>query len=200
MTDHDPRIDAYIAKSAEFARPVLEHLRATVHAACPDVEEGLKWSMPFFSYRGSPLCMMSAFKQHCGFGFWLSRQVVGESAEDGMGQFGKITSIKDLPTKKDLAAYLRKAIALNEAGIKLTRPKAGTKPPPVLPDDLAALLAQKKHDAARKTYEGFGPGAQREYVDWINEAKADATRQKRIADTLSWLAEGKLRNWKYLRC
>jgi uncharacterized protein YdeI (YjbR/CyaY-like superfamily) len=199
MANHDPRIDAYIAKSAEFARPILEHLRASVHTACPEVEEGIKWSMPFFSYKAAPMCMMASFKQHCSFGFWLSREVTGGSDEDGMGQFGKLATLQDLPSTKQLAAYLKKAMALNEAGVKKARPKTA-KPAPVLPDDLAALLAQKKHAAARKSYEGFGPGAQREYVDWIVEAKTDATRQKRIATTLEWLAEGKKRNWKYGNC
>ncbi len=201
MASHDPRIDAYIAKSAEFAQPILEHLRAVVHAACPEVEESQKWSMPFFSYKSAPMCMMAAFKQHCSFGFWLYKDVVvGSTAEDGMGQFGKVTSLKDLPTKKQLVTYLRKAMALNEAGVRMTRPKAAPKPAPTLPDDLAALLAQKKHAAARTTYQGFSPSAQREYVDWITEAKTDVTRQKRLATTLEWLAEGKPRNWKYLTC
>jgi uncharacterized protein YdeI (YjbR/CyaY-like superfamily) len=146
------------------------------------------------------MCMMAAFKQHCGFGFWLSRQVVGDAAEEGMGQFGKITSLKDLPAKKELAGYVRKAMALNDAGVKLARAKIDAKPSPTLPDDLAALLAQKKHAAASKTYSGFGAGAQREYVDWIAEAKTEATRQKRLATTLEWLAEGKRRNWKYEKC
>jgi Uncharacterized protein conserved in bacteria len=200
MSGHDPRVDAYIAKSADFARPILDHLRAVVHASCPEVEEGLKWSMPFFSYQGAPMCMMAAFKQHCGFGFWLSKQVVGTAADDGMGQFGKLASLRDLPPKRVLAGYVKKAMALNEAGVKLSRPKAAAKPPPTLPDDLAALLAQKKYAAARTTYQGFSPSAQREYVDWIGAAKTDATRQKRIATTLEWLAEGKPRNWKYLPC
>jgi uncharacterized protein YdeI (YjbR/CyaY-like superfamily) len=201
MSSHDPRIDAYIAKSAEFARPILEHLRVVVHATCPEVEESLKWSMPFFSYNGAPMCMMAAFKQHCGFGFWLSRQVVGGTTEeDGMGQFGKLTTLKDLPSKKELTTHIKKAMALNEAGVKLPRPKAAAKLAPTLPDDLSALLAQKKHAAARQTYAGFSPSAQREYVDWICEAKTDATRQKRIATALEWLAEGKPRNWKYLTC
>lgn len=204
MASHDPRIDAYIAKSADFARPILEHLRAVVHAACPEVEEGLKWSMPFFSYRGAPMCSMASFKQHCGFHFWLYKEVVGTDAEDddgkGMGQFGKLATVKDLPSKKELVAYIRKAMALNEAGAKRERPKAAPKPPPQLPVDVAALLAQPKHAAANKTWQGFGPGAQREYVDWIVEAKTDATREKRIATTLEWLAEGKRRNWKYQSC
>ncbi|GAB3792763.1 YdeI/OmpD-associated family protein [Dyella agri] len=200
MSTHEPRIDAYIAKSAEFARPILEHLRATVHAACPEVEEGIKWSMPFFSYKGAPMCHMAAFKQHCSFGFWLSKEVTGSSSEEGMGQFGKLASLQDLPPKKELAALLRKAMALNEAGVKQVRPKAGSKAPPALPDDLAALLAKRPHAAARKTWAGFPPGAQREYIDWITEAKTDATRQKRLATTLEWLAEGKRRNWKYEAC
>ena len=198
MTRNDPRIDAYIAASAAFARPVLEHLRGVVHASCPEVEEGIKWRMPFFSYRGAPLCMMAAFKQHCGFGFWLGRQVVGSDAPDGMGQFGKIVSLKDLPPDKQLAAYLKKAMALNEAGVRLSRPKAASKPAPTVPEDLATLLALKKHAAARRCYDGFSASAQREYVVWINDAKTDATRQKRLASTLAWLAEGKPRHWKYL--
>ncbi|EIL94860.1 MULTISPECIES: YdeI/OmpD-associated family protein [Rhodanobacter] len=200
MSNHDPRIDAYIAKSAEFARPILEHLRKRVHAACPEVEEGIKWSMPFFSYKAAPMCMMAAFKQHCSFGFWLSKEVTGGSDEDGMGQFGKLATPKDLPADKQLATYLKKAMALNEAGVKKARPKAAAKPAPTPPDELAAALARKQHAAARKTWEGFGPGAQREYVDWITEAKTEATRQKRLATTLEWLAEGRKRNWKYEKC
>ncbi|MGY3040606.1 uncharacterized protein YdeI (YjbR/CyaY-like superfamily) [Rhodanobacter sp. TND4EL1] len=197
MTSHDPRIDAYIAKSGEFARPILEQLRERVHAACPEVEEGIKWSMPFFSYKAAPMCMMASFRQHCSFGFWLSKEVTGGSDEDGMGQFGKLATLKDLPPPKQFAAFIKKAMALNEAGVKKARPKAAAKSAPILPDDVAALLAQKKHAVARTTWKSFGPGAQREYVDWIGEAKTDATRQKRIATTLEWLAEGKRRNWKY---
>ena len=200
MASHDPRIDAYIAKSAEFAQPILEHLRAVVHAACPDVEESMKWSSPHFGYKGAMMCSMAAFKQHCSFGFWLYKDVVGGKMEDGRGQFGKLTSMKDLPSKKELTAHIRKAMALNVAGVKQQRPKAAPKPPPALPEDFAALLAQKKHAAARKTYDGFSPGAKREYVEWITEAKNDATRQKRIATALEWMAEGKQRNWKYMKC
>ncbi|MDW2980915.1 MAG: YdeI/OmpD-associated family protein [Rhodanobacter sp.] len=200
MATHDPRIDAYIAKSAEFARPILDHLRARVHAACPEVEEGIKWSMPFFSYKGAPMCMMAAFKQHCSFGFWLSKEVTGGSSEDGMGQFGKLATLKDLPSDRQLAAQLKKAMALNEAGVKKARPKAAAKPAPTLPHDLAALLAKRQHAAARKSWDSFPPGARREYVEWIGEAKTDATRQKRLATTLEWLAEGKRRNWKYEKC
>lgn len=196
----DSRIDAYIAKSAPFAQPILERLRELVHEACPDVDEGIKWGMPFFSHGGAPMCHMAAFKQHCSFGFWLHKDVTGDTANDGMGQFGKLTSLKDLPPKKTLVALIRKAIALSEAGVKVKRGPAKSKPAPVLPEDVAALLAMKKHAAARAHFDAFPPGAQREYVDWIGEAKTDATRQKRIATTLEWLAEGKRRHWKYASC
>jgi uncharacterized protein YdeI (YjbR/CyaY-like superfamily) len=146
------------------------------------------------------MCMMAAFKQHCAFGFWLSKEVTGGSDEDGMGQFGKLATLKDLPSDKQLATHLKKAMALNEAGVKKARPKAAAKPAPTLPDDLSTLLAQRQHAAARRAWEGFPPGAQREYVAWIAEAKTDATRQKRLATTLEWLAEGKRRHWKYEKC
>jgi uncharacterized protein YdeI (YjbR/CyaY-like superfamily) len=197
MASRDPRVDAYIAKSADFARPILEHIRAVVHAACPEVEETIKWGFPHFDYRGAMMCSMAAFKQHCSFGFWQRKGVTGAPAEQGMGQFGKLASIKDLPGKRELTRYIRKAMALNDAGIKKARPATTPKPPPTLPADFAALL--KKHAAARKTYEAFSPSAQREYVDWIVEAKTDATREKRMVTALEWLAEGKHRNWKYMK-
>lgn len=195
MTGRDPRIDAYIAKSAEFAQPILEHLRAVIHAACPEVEEDIKWGCPHFGYQGKLMCSMAAFKQHCSFHFWHGKQVVGETNQEGMGQFGKIVSIKELPSKKELIAYVRKAMALKDEDVKKRRPVTTRKPPPLLPSDFATLL--KKHTAARKTYDAFSPSAQREYVDWITEAKTDTTRQKRIATALEWLTEGKHRNWKY---
>jgi len=197
MASHDPRIDAYVAQAAPFAQPILGHLREVVHAACPEVEESVKWGKPFFLYQGSPLCLMAAFRQHCSFGFWLHKEVMGETDNEGMGQFGKLASLKDLPSRRELAGHIRKAMALNEAGQKMQRPRRPATDAPVPPDDLAALLAQKKHAAARRHYEGFPPGAQREYIAWINEAKTEATRQNRIATALAWLAEGKRRNWKY---
>ena len=69
MATKDPRIDAYIAKAANFAKPILKHLRKVVHTGCPEVEETMKWSMPHFDYKGM-MCGMAAFKEHCAFGFW----------------------------------------------------------------------------------------------------------------------------------
>ncbi len=211
MASRDPRVDAYIAKSAEFARPILEHIRATVHATCPQVEETLKWSMPSFVYKGAILCGMAAFKQHASLHFWHHKALFGEAEDsdsktgasrgdapkEGMGQFGKLGSIRDLPAKKELGALVKKAMAMIDGGATRARPKAAPKPPPAVPEDLAALFAQKKHAAACKHFESFSPSAQREYVEWITEAKTDATRQKRLATALEWLAEGKHRNWKY---
>jgi uncharacterized protein YdeI (YjbR/CyaY-like superfamily) len=197
IAHRDPRIDAYIVKSAGFAQPILEHIREVVHTACPEVEESIKWGCPHFLYQGKLMCSMAAFKQHCSLHFWHGKDVVGETDQEGMGQFGKITSVKELPGKKMLVAYVRKAMTLRETGTKRTRPAGAPKPPPELPADFAALL--KKHTAARKHYEAFSPSAQREYVEWIIEAKTDTTRQKRMATALEWLAEGKHRNWKYMK-
>jgi uncharacterized protein YdeI (YjbR/CyaY-like superfamily) len=201
MGNRDPRIDAYIDNAAEFAQPILERLRTIVHEACPDTEETLKWGAPSFMHAGSLLCMMAAFKQHASFGFWKHALVMGEEVpRDGMGSFGKMTSLKDLPQKKELVALIRKAMRLNESGVKTpgVRKTSAPKPPPVAPDDLAAAL--KKNKQARTAFDGFSPSQQREYVDWITEAKRDETRQKRLVQAIEWLAEGKPRNWKYMNC
>ena len=198
MGIRDPRIDAYIDKSAEFARPILTHLRALVHEACPQVEETLKWSMPTFMHHGI-LCGVGAFKQHCTFGFWKHQLVIGAGRyDDAMGQFGCIRSVADLPPKTVLIGYVRKAAELNESGIKVARKPAPPKPAPRTPADLAAAL--KKNRKAATTYAAFSPSAKREYVDWISEAKTDATRQRRLATAVEWMAEGKQRNWKYMNC
>lgn len=202
MATRDSRIDAYIAKSANFAQPILAHLRELVHAACPEVEETMKWSFPHFMYKGM-LCGMSAFKQHVAFGFWKGKLVVddtGQSLEDAMGQFGRITCMGDLPPKKTHSTYVKKAMALNDAGVKSpTRVKsAKPKPEATVPDDLAAAL--KKNAKARKTFDAFTPSARREYIDWLTEAKRETTRVQRLATTLEWLVEGKQRNWKYMDC
>lgn len=204
MAQRDPRIDAYIAKSAEFARPILEHIRAVVHAACPEVEETMKWSFPHFQYKGM-LCSMAAFKEHCAFGFWKGSLVVERASGDAdgdtsMGQFGRITKLSDLPSKKVLTGYIKEAMKLNEAGVKSpsrSKPKE-PKPAPVVPDDLSAALA--KHPAASATFETFSPGHRREYIEWITEAKTEATRTRRLETAIEWMVEGKPRNWKYMNC
>ena len=195
----DPRIDAYIAKQADFAQPILARVREVVHEACPDVEETMKWSMPTFLYGGAILCGMAAFKQHASFGYWKHALVVGEGEpRDGMGSYGKMASVKDLPPKKTLLAHIRKAMQLNLDKVPAARKASAPKPPPDMPTDLAAAL--KKNAKARKAYEGFPPSAQRDYVEWITQAKREATRASRLAQAVEWMAEGKRRNWKYENC
>ena len=202
MAEHDPRIDAYIVKSAEFARPILRHLRDVVHAACPDVEETMKWSFPHFDYQGI-MCSMAAFKAHCAFGFWHP-QVLGEDAKEGaMGQLGRITSLKDLPPKKVLVGYVKKAMALKDAGEKPTwaparAAKARKRAELPVPEDLAAALALKKNRKAKESFYAFPPSHRREYIEYITEAKRAETRARRVAESVQWIGEGKRRNWKYL--
>jgi uncharacterized protein YdeI (YjbR/CyaY-like superfamily) len=198
MATTNPSIDTYIANAAEFARPILTHLRAVVHAACPEVEETINWGMPFFLYRGL-LCNMAAFKQHCAFSFWKGEQIIGEGEATAMGQFGRIEKLSDLPPKKILAGYVKKAMALNETGAKApTRAKAAPKSETAAPDDLVTAL--KKNAKARKTFDAFSPSHRREYVEWITEAKRETTRAQRLATTIEWLTEGKPLRWKYMNC
>ena len=197
---HDPRIDAYIERAAPFAQPILTQVRELVHEACPQVEETIKWGMPTFVHAGGILCGMAAFKQHASFGFWKHALVVGEGEpRDGMGSYGKMTSLQDLPPKKTLLAHVRKAMKLNEDGVKSPAArKAAPKPPPEAPDDL--LSALKKNKAAKATFDAFPPSCKRDYIEWIVEAKREETRAKRLAQAVEWMAEGKRRNWKYENC
>jgi len=197
----DPRVDAYIAARPDFARPILEHLRAAVHGAGVEVGETIKWGMPFFTHAGQPLANMAAFKAHCAFGFWQGAQVADRGRDgEAMGQFGRITTKADLPGVRELRALVKKAAALIDAGVKPPRaPKRRErKAPPDVPDDLAA--AWRRNAAARRGYEALAPGQQREYVEWITEAKRAETRARRVAQAIDWLTEGKSKNWKYERC
>jgi uncharacterized protein YdeI (YjbR/CyaY-like superfamily) len=195
----DPRVDAYISRQADFARPILEHLRATIHSVCPQAEETLKWSMPAFLYKGKILASMAAFKAHAAFGFWRSSDVLGDgAAQDAMGQFGKLNSVEDLPTPDALCALILKAMSVIDSGPAAPKPKKPPKPELPTPDDLRAAMARKP--AAAATFDAFPPSCRREYVEWVIEAKRPETREKRISQTVEWLAEGKRRNWKYENC
>ena len=199
MSIHDPRIDDYIARQADFARPILDHLRGAIHSACPQAEETLKWGMPAFLYRGEILATVAAFKQHATFGFWRGSQVVGEGREklDAMGQFGRLRSVADLPEPETLKDLIKKAMELADSGVKPVRNKT-VKGELRVPEDLAAALAG--NEAASATFAGFPPGSRREYVEWVTQAKRPETRAKRIAEAVEWMAEGKRRNWKYEQC
>lgn len=193
----DPRIDDYIARAQPFARPILKHVRKVVHAGCPAVAETMKWSFPHFEYHGI-LCSMAAFKAHCAFGFWKGGLLsdVGVGSAEAMGQFGRITSVDDLPDERTLVRLVARAAALNEQGTTAPRPKKHPKPPLATPADLLAAL--KRNRKALASFESFPPSHQREYVEWITEAKTDATRQRRLETAVAWMATGKRRNWKYM--
>ena len=206
MGTRDPRVDAYIAKSADFAKPILSHLRELIHDKCPTVEETMKWSFPHFMYtsaadrKSRALCSMASFKQHCAFGFWYAGGWVmsdeTKPSSEGMGQFGKITSLADLPKDKALIKQIKDAIKLHDSGIKpAARTRSTEKKELEIPDDLAAAL--KKNKKALATFEQFSYTNKKDYLDWITEAKTDETRKKRLETAVEWMSEGKSRHWKY---
>lgn len=202
MSKKDKRIDAYIEKSADFAKPILSHLRDLVHQACPDAEENIKWGFPHFDYKGM-MASMASFKQHCSFGFWKATLMdeyakkLSAFGSDGMGNFGRITSLKDLPPDKTLIRYIEEACRLNEDGVKVARPKPGPKKPLVVPAYFKKELARNKK--AMAAFEAFSYSHRKDYVEWVMEAKTEPTRKKRMDTTVKWLSEGKSRNWKYER-
>ena len=194
MATKDARIDAYIAKSADFAKPILKHLRALVHRGCPDVVETIKWGSPHFEHKGM-LCGMAAFKAHCAFGFW-NRALKIPGRDGAMGQFGCITAVSDLPKDEVVVGYVQEAARLNAIGKKVGPIRRKQKPLPV-PQELSAAL--KKKPKALAHFESFSPSRQREYSEWIGEAKTQETRKKRLDTALEWIADGKPRNWKYMK-
>lgn len=201
MPTIEPRIDAYIDnKTADFAKPILRHLRGLIHKACPDVVETVKWSMPFFEYKG-PLANMASFKEHCAFGFWKQSLMESDAIpteKTAMGTFGRITSLDDLPDDETMIALVKQAVKLNEDGVKVERKAPTTDKTLVVPEVLTTALEQNAK--AGEHFNAFPYSKKKDYVDWITEAKTDATRDKRLATTIEWLAEGKARHWKYEKC
>jgi uncharacterized protein YdeI (YjbR/CyaY-like superfamily) len=203
MNTKDKRIDAYIEKSTDFAKPILKHLRKLVHDTCPDVEETIKWSFPHFDYNGAMFCSMAAFKQHCAFGFWLGsllsdpENIISAQSNNAMGHLGQIRGIADLPPDKILIKYMEEAMKLNEQGVKLPKAKSTEKKDLIIPDYFTAAI--RKNKKASTAFEKFSPSHKREYLEWITEAKTEITRNKRMETAFEWIAEGKGRNWKYER-
>jgi len=195
----DRRIDTYLAKAQPFARPILEKVRERVHAALPEAEESIKWSMPAYTVGGKIVAITAAFKAHAALNFWRGQELRGNDANaDAMGQFGKLKSVGDLPDDAELDRLIREAAELAKSAPAPRKNKHEPKPAPAMHPDFAAAL--EKAPKAKATLDGFPPSAQRDYLEWIAEAKQDATRQKRIATAVEWLAEGKRRNWKYETC
>ncbi|GGG94278.1 YdeI/OmpD-associated family protein [Silvibacterium dinghuense] len=202
MGTRDARVDAYIAKASPFAQPILNELRDRVHEGCPEATETIKWGMPFFEYHGL-LANMSAFKAHCAFGFWKGGSMMkaegAEASDEAMGQFGRITQLKELPARKSFVALVKKAARRNldlaSGAIEKPVQKRVPKPELPVPDFFAAAL--KKNKKAAEQFTAMPPSHRREYIEWLTDAKTEATREKRLATALEWIAEGKGRNWKY---
>jgi uncharacterized protein YdeI (YjbR/CyaY-like superfamily) len=202
MGKRDKSVDTYISKSQDFAKPILKHIRGLVHKGCPGVEEKMKWSFPTFNYKGSILCNMAAFNQHATFGFWKvsllrSKGVLPEADESAMGQFGRITSISDLPSDKVILSIIKEAAKLNEHGVKIPKKKKTEKKDVSVPEYF--IKALNKNKKAKTTFDNFSPSHKREYVEWVTEAKTEETRNKRLNTSIEWLSEGKPRNWKYMK-
>ena len=206
MAKRIKEIDAYISKSADFAQPILKHFRELVHKTCPDTEEKIKWGFPHFDYQNGPMCSMAAFKQHCAIGFWKAglmkngkELVRNAKSEAAMGHLGRVASLKDLPADKKMVAYIKEAMRLNEAGIKAApkKPTEKEKASLVVAADIKKALAGNK--TAKENFENFSYSQRKEYIQWIEEAKTEATREKRIETMVIWVEEGKRRNWKYER-
>jgi hypothetical protein len=200
MIKKDKRIDAYIEKSAGFAKPILSHIRSVIHKACPDVEETIKWGFPHFDYKGEMMCNMAAFKQHATMGFWKAALmkdpmlVANAKTETAMGHTGQMKTMKDIPSDKKITSWIKDAMQLNDKGIKLPpRPKSveAVKEPDYF------MAALKKNKKALEAYSKFPNGAKKEYILWITEAKTATTRDSRMATAVEWISEGKQRNWKY---
>lgn len=198
MGKKDPRVDAYIAASADFAQPILKHLRKVIHQGCSDLVETIKWGMPFFEYKG-PLCGMAAFKQHAAFFFWRDvKDVIVEPKDEGvMGQLGRIRTRADLPSEDLLRGYVSQAVALRDAPKALREPVTRPKVKPVPPVPAALKTALAKNPRASSAFAAFSPSHRREYIEWIMGAKREETRDRRIATAIEWIAEGKNHNWRY---
>lgn len=200
MAKKDPRIDEYIKNAKPFAQPILKHLRKLIHEIVPEVEETVKWGMPAFEYKG-PIFSMASFKEHCAFAFWKSPLMKdaelfrNNKGEGGMGDLGKVKSVEDLPGDKLMKQYLLEAKRINDQGIKLEKKKPRSSEEPEIHPEFEKQL--KKNKGAFSFFKSSSPSCRKEYINWINEAKRDETRNTRIATAVEWLSEGKGKNWKY---
>jgi len=201
MATTDPFVDEYIEKAKDFAKPILHHIRSLVHAACPDVVETKKWSFPHFDYKGM-MCSMASFNEHCAFGFWkqsLLEDAAFPAEKTAMGSFGRIKTLADLPDDATMKKLIHDAMKLNDDGVKVVKaPVSKEKKELVIPEILTAAL--ESNALASETFSSFPYSKKKDYVQWITEAKTEATRDKRLGTAIEWLAEGKARHWKYENC
>jgi len=203
MGKRDDRVDLYITKSADFAKPILNHLRRLVHSGCPEVEETIKWGFPHFVYNGL-LCSMASFKHHCAFVLWKasamsdSRKLLSKVGKTAMGNFGRLKSVNNLPSDKTIIGYIKEAAWLNDEGVKVhSRSKTVEKKLLKVPQYFKKALG--KNRKALQMFEGFSYTNKKDYIDWLVEAKTEETRDKRLVNSIAWLSKGKTRNWKYVK-
>lgn len=199
MSNHNKKVDEYIFKMADFAKPILTHLRQIIFETCPDVEEDIKWGIPHYGYKGDHLVMMAGFKQHCSFSLYkaelMKDKMIQESVKAGkkFGYMDKVKDLSELPNKKVLTAYIKEAMELNSSGI--SKPKVvKEKVEVVAPKEFIEALEQDK--IAFSVYESKSPSFRKNYIIWIADVKTDETRQKRITQSLEWIREGKDRFWQ----
>lgn len=190
---------AYIERAQPFAQPILLHLRALVCSASPEIADAKKWSVPAFVYKGKMVCMMAAFKQHTTFGFWYGNMVTGGTGVEqaAMGSFGRIVSLSDLPSDEEILRMVANSLDLIDRGVKPPQFDAKKPPKPAIEATAELTAALDANQAAAEIWAGFSPSAQRDYSEWIADAKRAETRDKRIGQAIAWIAEGKKRNWKY---
>jgi uncharacterized protein YdeI (YjbR/CyaY-like superfamily) len=198
----NPEFDRYIDAAQEFAKPILMHLRKLIHQVCPEVEEKMKWSFPHFDYKGSMLCSMASFKEHCAFGFWKAsiiddtEGILSLSEKESMGHLGKLRSLNDLPDDAVLIKYIKEAMRLNDLGIKLpSTNKKVEKKELIVSEDFNQAISENKN--AREIFDRFSYSNKKDYIEWIEDAKTETTRIKRMQQAVEWISEGKSRHWKY---
>ncbi|WP_428071186.1 YdeI/OmpD-associated family protein [Chryseobacterium gambrini] len=200
MEKYSPKVDEYIEKSQDFAKPILNYIRETVHEFCPDAEEAIKWKFPTFLYKGKILCSMVAFKQYCSMGFWLHDEMTSlkefetEAEKTNMFSLGKITETENLPSKPQLKKMIVEAMELTDMGVTLKK-ATPSKTETEVPDYFQNALNENKK--ALEIFKKASPSFRKEYINWIAEAKTESTRNKRMDQALEWISEGKGRNWKY---
>ncbi|GAB0155022.1 hypothetical protein CHRYSEOSP005_02820 [Chryseobacterium sp. Alg-005] len=200
MEKYSTKVDEYIENSPDFAKPVLHYLRETIHEVCPDAEEAIKWKFPTFMYKGKILCSLTSFKQYCSMGFWLHgemkmiKELETNAEKSSMFSLGKITKMEDLPSKLLLKKAILEAMELTDMGVTMKK-AAPSKTETEIPDYFQEALQQNKK--ALEVFENKSPSFRKEYIMWITDAKTEATRNKRMEQSLEWIAEGKGRNWKY---
>lgn len=194
FADPNPSVDEFIERAQPFAKPILTHVRERVHTLVPDVREDIRWRMPAFMRGNSILLIVGAFKAHVAINFWRGDSVVPHETSGALGQLGRLTTLDDLPAEFD-ALILAAADTANAPPTR--RKREASSPPAQIHPHLSAALDGAP--AARACFDAFTPAQQRDYVEWIADAKQEQTRARRIAQAIEWIGEGKRRNWQYER-